>query len=257
MALDLDAIKAKLSELQSSSGGGKKNSDLFWKPPVGKSQVRIVPYAFDKSNPFQELYFHYEIGKKTMVSPTSYGRPDPIVEFSEKLKKSGDKEDWKLGRKIEPKFRCYVPVIIRGQESEGVKFYAFGKKIYQELLGVITDPDYGDITDLMNGRDVTIECVAPEKDGGFPTYTVRVKPNTSPATEDKSIAELIVNGQQDLSTLFTEMSYEDMKSELEKWLNPDGGSEESTTTKSAPIKGAKTANTTDDISAAFGDLFNT
>jgi len=133
MALDLDALRAKLQELQSTSTG-KKNSDVFWKPPVGKSQIRIVPYAYDKSNPFQELYFHYEIGKKTMLSPLSFGKPDPIVEFSDRLKKSGDKEDWKLGRKIEPKFRCYVPVIVRGQESEGVKFYAFGKKIYTELF---------------------------------------------------------------------------------------------------------------------------
>jgi hypothetical protein len=242
MALDLDAIKAKLNELQTSGGSGNRNSDMFWKPPVGKSQIRIVPYAFDKSNPFQELYFHYEIGKKTIISPMSYGRPDPIVEFAEKLKKTGDKEDWKLGRKIEPKFRCYAPVIVRGQESEGVKFYAFGKKIYQELLGVITDPDYGDITDLMNGRDVTIECIAPD---------------TTPATEDKAIAEMIVNNQKDLSTLFTEMSYDEMKQQLETWLNPEGeSSREDDKPAGRPVTGAKTANTTDDISAAFGDLFN-
>ena len=145
MALDLDAIKAKLQELQTSSGGNR-NSDVFWKPPTGKSQIRIVPYAFDKSNPFQELYFHYDIGKKTMISPSSFGRPDPVLEFAEKLKSTGDKEDWKMGRKLEPKFRCYVPIIVRGQESEGVKFYAFGKKIYSELLGVITDPAYHQIS---------------------------------------------------------------------------------------------------------------
>jgi len=256
MALDLDAIKAKLSQLQTSNQG-KGNSDMFWKPPVGKSQVRIVPYTFDKSNPFQELYFHYDIGKKTMVSPSSFGRPDPILEFAEQLKKTGDKEDWKMGRKMEPKFRCYTPIIVRGQESEGVKFYAFGKKIYQELLGVITDPDYGDITDLMNGRDVTIEHIAPDKDGGYPSYNVRVKPNTSPATEDKAIAEAIVNNQKDLTTLFTELSYEEMKGALEAWLKPEGD-QSSTTAVGAgqAITGAKTANGTDDISQAFGDLFN-
>ena len=259
MALDLDAIKAKLQELQSSNtGGGGSKSNNFWKPPVGKTQIRIVPYAFDKSNPFQELFFHYEVGKKTMVSPSSYGRPDPIQEFAEKLKKSGDKEDWKLGRKIEPKFRCYTPIIVRGEESEGVKFYAFGKKIYQELLGVIADPDYGDITDLMNGRDVTIECIAPDKEGGYPSYTVRVKPNQTPATEDKAIADKIVNGQADLSTLFTELSYEEMKTALEEWLSPEGGSnpEPSTTHKGGSVETAKVAKTTDDINEAFGALFN-
>ena len=253
MALDLDAIRAKLSELQ-SSGGNKKNSEMFWKPPVGKSQIRIVPYAYDKANPFQELYFHYEIGKKTMLSPSSFGKPDPILEFAEKLKKSGDKEDWKLGRKIEPKFRCYVPVVIRGQEAEGVKFYAFGKKIYTELLGVIADPDYGDITDLMQGRDITIECAAPDKEGSYPTYTVRVKPNTTPATEDKDIANKIVNEQSELVKMFPELSYEEMKEELEKWLNPEDNQADGTTTKPS-ITSAKTT-TTSDIEDAFGELFN-
>jgi hypothetical protein len=53
-----------------------------------------------------------------------------------------------MGRKIEPKMRTYVPVIIRGKEAEGVKFWGFGKTIYAELLSIISDPDYGDITDL-------------------------------------------------------------------------------------------------------------
>ena len=128
-----------------------------------------------------------------MVSPTSFGRPDPIVEFAEKLKKSGDKDDWKLGKKIEPKFRVYAPVIVRGAESEGVKFWSFGKQIYTELLGVIADPDYGDITDLMNGRDITIEHTAAEKEGGFPSFTVRVKPNTTLATRYKDIEKLIID----------------------------------------------------------------
>ena len=151
MAINLDAIKSRLQEMQKSanSGGGSGVSEFLWKPPVGKSQIRIVPYAFDKSNPFIEMFFHYEIGKRTMVSPTSFGRPDPIVEFAEKLKRSGNKEDWKLGKKIEPKFRCYVPVIIRGEEEKGVRFWSFGKQIYQELLGVIADPD------LLAGRHGT------------------------------------------------------------------------------------------------------
>ena len=55
------------------------------------------------------------------------------------------------------KLRTFVPVLVRGQEGEGVKFWGFGKTVYQEILGYITDPDYGDITDPTNGRDLTIE----------------------------------------------------------------------------------------------------
>lgn len=259
MAINLDSIKAKLQQMQQASngGGGNKASEHMWKPAVGKSQVRIVPYAFDKNNPFQEMYFHYEIGKRTMVSPISFGRPDPIVEFAEKLKKSGDKDDWKLGKKIEPKFRVYAPVIVRGLEHEGVKFWSFGKQIYTELLSIISDPDYGDITDLMNGRDITVEFTAAEKEGAFPTTTVRVKPNQSPATTDKEIADKIVKDQKNLKDLFTELSYEEMTEALQKWLDPNSSdAADGTKPASKPITGATTATKSEDISSAFDSLFN-
>ena len=259
MAINLDSIKSKLQQMQQASngGGGNKASEHMWKPVVGKQQVRIVPYAFDKNNPFQEMYFHYEIGKRTMISPSSFGRPDPIVEFAEKLKRSGDKDDWKLGKKIEPKFRVYAPVIVRGLEHEGVKFWAFGKQIFTELLSIISDPDYGDITDLMNGRDITVEYTAAEKEGAFPTTAVRVKPNQSPATTDKEIAEKIVNGQIDLKDLFTELSYGEMTEALQKWLDPNAAdSNDGTKTASKPITGATTATKSEDISSAFDSLFN-
>ncbi|MAP03164.1 MAG: hypothetical protein CMF85_05080 [Candidatus Marinimicrobia bacterium] len=57
-----------------------------------------------------------------------------------------------MGRSLMPKMRTFVPVIVRGEEAEGVKFWGFGKEVYQELLGVIADPDYGDITDPENPK---------------------------------------------------------------------------------------------------------
>ncbi len=133
--LNLDAIKAKLNQLNKIDD---KKSNI-WKPESGKTRVRIVPYVHRKENPFLELYFHYEIGKKSMLSPITFGNADPIVEFSDKLKKTGDKDEWLMGRKIEPKMRTYVPIIIRGKESEGVKFWGFGKTIYTELLSIISN----------------------------------------------------------------------------------------------------------------------
>ena len=93
MALNLDAIRKKLDSLQNQT----KKQDALWKPEPGKQQVRIVPYKHNKDNPFLELYFHYDFGKKTLLSPMTYGRPDPIVEFAEKLKVTGNSDDWKLG----------------------------------------------------------------------------------------------------------------------------------------------------------------
>lgn len=161
MAINLDAVRQKLSQLQNVTT--KQNN--LWKPEPGSQQIRIIPYQHNRENPFLELYFHYNFGGKNMLSPITYGRPDPIVEFAEKLKSSGSKEDWKMGKKLEPTMRCYAPIIVRGKENEGIKFWGFGKTVYQELLGFIADPDYGDISDPMNGRDITVEFKSKEQTG--------------------------------------------------------------------------------------------
>jgi hypothetical protein len=253
MALDLSAIKAKLNQLNKSDD--KKNN--LWKPETGKTRVRIVPYVHRKENPFLELYFHYDIAKRSMLSPITFGNSDPIVEFAEKLKKTGDKDEWLMGRKIEPKMRTYVPVIVRGKESEGVKFWGFGKQIYTELLSIVSDDDYGDITDLMSGRDIDVEFT-PAEAGGFPKTTIRVKPNAQPATEDKAIAEKIMN-QPLITEIFPEPSYEELEKALAEWMNPENQDADvaeqpksESTTKAAKPETEKVT----DVASAFNDLFN-
>jgi hypothetical protein len=258
MGLNLDAIKAKLNQLNKSDE--KKNN--LWKPEAGKTRVRIVPYVHRKENPFLELYFHYDIAKRSMLSPVSFGNADPVVEFAEKLKKTGDKDEWLMGRKIEPKMRTYVPVIVRGKEAEGVKFWGFGKTIYTELLSIISDPDYGDITDLMNGRDIDVEFTPAEGAGQYPKTAIRVKPNTTPATEDKAIAEKIMN-QPVITDIFPEPTYDELEKALQEWMNPENADSDvedtsnETTENTATETKTETATTKQtDVASAFDDLFN-
>tara|TARA_R100000005_G_C4965619_1_gene180566 strand:- start:394 stop:1146 length:753 start_codon:yes stop_codon:yes gene_type:complete len=248
MAIDLDAIRKKLTNLQTTTG--KQNN--LWKPEPGKQTIRIVPYQYNKDNPFQELYFHYNLGKKIYLSPVTFGKADPVVEFCEQLKSSGNKEDWQMARKMEPKMRTYVPIIVRGQESEGVKFWGFGKTVYQELLSIIADPDYGDITDVMNGRDVTVEFIAAEGAGSFPKTSIRVKPNQTQATDNKDVASKITDGQKEITEIFKEVSYDDLKQALQEWLDPkDEGHENTAPAAETAAEGKKV----DDVNQAFDELF--
>ena len=201
--MDINAIKQRLSQLKETN---TKQSSL-WKPSPGTQQVRIVPYKFNKDNPFIELYFHYDMGDKFYLSPISFGRPDPIEEFATKLKTSGNGDDYKLGKKIEAKMRTYAPIIVRGEENEGVKFWGFGKMVYQELLSIIADPDYGDITDPVNGRDIVVEFKTSEETGrSFPMTSIRVKPNQTPVTENTDTMKTIKDTQREITELYKELS---------------------------------------------------
>jgi|TARA_B100000085_G_scaffold35947_1_gene29609 hypothetical protein len=259
--MDINAIKNRLTQLESTSSTTKS----FWKPQPGKQVVRIVPYKHNKDNPFIELFFHYSLGdNKTYLSPVSFGRPDPVQEFADKLKSTGNKDEWIQGKRLEPKMRTFAPVIVRGQENEGVKFWGFGKTVYQELLSVIADPDYGDITDSMAGRDIMIERQTPAEAGNqYGKTTVRVKPNQTPITEDDNQLQSIFDNQADLTELYTEPSYDDLKEVLKNYLNPSSEEEtETTTTETAKpstntsTPSATTATKTADVEDAFDQLFN-
>ena len=255
--MDINAIKKRLTQLQTTN---TRTSNL-WKPQPGKTLIRIVPYKFNKQTPFIELFFHYDIGGKSYLSPISFGRPDPIEEFADKLKSSGNRDDWKLGKKLEAKMRTFTPVIIRGEEKEGVKFWGFGKTVYQELLSVIADPDYGDITDPLNGRDVNVEFKTAEETGAtFPSTTIRVKPVTAPISEDKNILELVSDTQRELTEIYQEKTYDELTEILNDWLEGKSDEEdESTKEKGNSVTSEKVAETTktvESVSSAFDELFN-
>ena len=251
--MDLNAIKNRLSQLQTTNN---RTSNL-WKPQPGTQVVRIVPYKFNKDNPFIELYFHYDLGGKNYLSPISFGRPDPIEEFAKKLKSSGSKDDYRLGRKVEAKMRTYAPVVVRGEESQGVRFWGFGKTVYQELLSIIADPDYGDITDAVSGRDVAVEFKTAEETGkSFPSTSIRVKPNQTPITEDASVLDTIKESQKNITEIYQERSYDELTQALSEYLN--GGSEEKEELVEETVKETAPASSYDkkETSDAFDDLFN-
>ena len=238
MAMDLNAIKSKLGALQNQkqSGGKRDMTLILWKPTVGKHSVRIVPSVFDRSNPFKELSIHYGIGNRTMISLENFGEKDPITEFAKQLRQSSDKENWMMAKKLEAKTRTFVPVIVRGEEEKGVRLWEFGKQVYQELLSLAADDDIGDYTDPVQGRDITIETTDAATNGtGFNQSKVRVRTKTTTLSDDPKEVEKWLNEQPDPMTIFKKYTYEEMKTSLVSWLNP-----EQEEVPAAPIEAPKT-----------------
>jgi hypothetical protein len=260
MALDINALKSKLNSFKRTGGGDRDAS--IWKPKEGKTVIRIVPWKDNPENPFIELYFHY-LGNKTHLSPLSYGNRDPIAEFADALRsdQSRDpKERYAEARPFMPKLRTYIPVIVRGEEDKGVRFYSFGKTVYQELLSYISDPDYGDITDPKTGRDIVVEYIPKEKsDTNFAKTSVKVKPSQTPLSSDSAQMKMWMTEQPDIKELYTEPTYNELKVALEKYLDPDNSVLPSTRDDEPKSVVAETASPKENVKKAvdeFDALFN-
>lgn len=214
--MDFSKVSAKLESLaQKSQQFENKSKEYIWKITPGSHTLRVLPYIHNREFPFLELYFHYELTGYTLLSPISNNNPDPVAEFAEKLKKMGGDLNYELGKKLAPKARVFAPILVRGKENEGIKFWGFSNTVYQTILSYIADPDYGDITDLQNGRDIVVDYTPVP--GSFARTTVRVKPNVSPATTDASVVESIKKMPK-IFEIYPEPSYEEMEGYLKAYM---------------------------------------
>jgi hypothetical protein len=225
--MDISAIKQRLNSLQSNSNTGKKEkidyTKVLWKPKEeGKYQIRFVPSKLNSKNPFQEIFVHYGFAKFPIFALNNWGEKDPIIEFASQLRKTSDKENWSLAKKLDPKMRIYAPVIVRGEEEKGVRLWEFGKEIYMQLLGIADDEDYGDYTNIHEGRDFTVEAIKGDIGGRIGLKcSIRIKPKTTPLTSDASLVQTFLNEQPNILEIQRKMSFDDIKTILQNWLSPE------------------------------------
>ena len=261
--MDLNLIKQRLESLNKQSTNTKKGgSSLFWKPSVGKQVVRVVPNKYNKQIPFTEMLFYYGIGPRVMASPQNWGQKDPIQEFTKQLRQSGDKENWRLAKKLDAKTRIFAPVVIRGQEDEGVKLWQFGKEVYQDFLNMASDDEIGDFTDIVNGRDIKLTTVGPEVTG-TPYNKTSVGPSlkTTPLSSDENVVKNLLENQPNPMDVFKKFTFEEVKAGLQEFLSPDEEEGAISSEPSVPFDGEKNNYSLDTNKGKakvdqFDDLFN-
>ena len=237
MALDFDAIRRKLDKLS----GNNTSRNVMWKPEEGQEyKVRLLSFPNNDGQPFKELMFYYNIpGQRGLLAPSQFGKRDPVQELITKLRDEGTKESYEMAKKLYPKMRVYAPVLVRGEEGEGVRIWSFGKLVYQSLLSLMMDEDYGDITDLKTGTDLKIKCTKAPGQQWAKTEVLPVR-KSSALSSDAKQAKQWVDDIPDIDSIFQIKSYDELSNIINGWLN---GDEVETEGSEWGTKGSSTSNT--------------
>jgi hypothetical protein len=228
--MNLDLVQQELDGLAKKPTQKREKVDfskILWKPTEGKHQVRFLPSKVDPDMPFLGVLIHYGLAKYPIYSLMNWGEDDPIVEFSEKLKSTGDKEDYQLGYKLAPKKRYFAPVLVRGEEDKAVRLWEFGPNIYKQLLALASDEEVGDFTDPIDGRDFTVvgeKGQVGNRDVILPRITPKMK--SSPVTEDSDLLSDYLENQPDILESQIKFSFEKMKEFLSNFLDTGESSDE-------------------------------
>ena len=156
-----------------------------------------------------------------------------------------------MAKSLMARQRFFSPVLIRGEEDKGVRIWGYGKMVYEQLLNLVLNPEYGDITCSEQGTDLLIHYGKPAG-ASFPQTKITPRRRPSALCEDDPArcAELLDN-IPDVDTLFERKSAADVEVMLDEYLSGDQ-SAESTSTETEKYTAPTTK--TDPVDAAFDEL---
>jgi hypothetical protein len=254
MSINMELMRQKLAALRGE--GTRDNGPSIWfKPEEGDQDIRIVPT--NDGDPLKEMFFHYNVGEHkggVLCPKRNFGERCPICDFASSLWREGteknDDESKKLAKSLFVRQRYFSPVVVRGREEEGIKVYGYGKTAYELLLGYILDPEYGDITDTVEGTDITLTYTKPTRPGAYPQTNMKMRRNTSPLLSDEDAVPGLLQNMPDFDSLFERLTPEQVDAILDEQLSSDSSAEG----RSSETQAYGKKNEASDVDKAFDEL---
>jgi hypothetical protein len=184
----LDQNKARETK-QRLQEEAQRNQLPMWKIPEGESKIRILPPWSEAGDIAFECKSHWRIPPNDrMVNCLQVINQEcPVCELVKELRAKGKAD---LAQKFAAKKSIYYNVIVRGEEEKGVQIMRSGIQLYENILSYLYDDEYGDITDIDEGSDLTIERSGQGLDT---SYNVKVSRKTSPLSSDDKTANKWIN----------------------------------------------------------------
>jgi hypothetical protein len=161
--------------------------------------------------------------------------------------------------------RVFAPVVVRGEEDKGVRWWGFSRTTYQALLDVVLDPEYGDITDTEKGTDLRIDY-GKKQGQSFPTTDIRPMRRTSALADSEEKVNTLLESLPNVDSVFDRTTFEQCEKVLSETLGESETTSEGGETTRYNNTDNNTSNTTNnagntlegvsDIESAFDDLLS-
>ena len=249
MGIDVDRMKERLASLK----GEGSNKDTFWRPQDGEQSIRIVPTS--DGDPFKDYWFHYNVGKNSgfLCPKKNFSDDCPICEFASRLWREGtennDEESKKMAKSFFARQRFFSPVIVRGEEDRGPRIWGYGKMAYENLLILVLNPEYGDITDPETGIDLVLHYGKPPG-ASYPQTKLTPRRRSSELCENMTpeSCKEVLESIPDMHNLFERKATADVEKLLDAYLSDDEVAETGST------ETVKYDDTATSVDAAFAEL---
>ena len=125
------------------------------------------------------------------------------------MKNKGTERSKKIAKHLYPKIRIFANGYVIGT---GTRVLAFGRKVFESLLGYFVDPEWDDLDDIVKGRNINIHR---EGSGLNTKYEIRPNPKARPLEDMVDDVDAILDARKDLRDYTECLPYEDIEELLE------------------------------------------
>ena len=143
-----ERFKQEASKLSNSGPTGRKKGknifDYIWRPTSGSTTIRIVPNKKDPEWPFYMVYIHGRdyttkigLANYEFVSPKTFQKEDPAELFANNLYRQDYENNKQFIKYFSPQKFYYIPILIRGKESSGIKVWPVNTKTYEKIFNIM------------------------------------------------------------------------------------------------------------------------
>ena len=93
-----------------------------------------------------------------------------------------------------------------------------GKMVYEQLLNLVLNPEYGDITDVESGTDLTLQYGKPAG-AQFPVTNLTPRRKSSGLSKDADTTTELLESIPDIEGSFDKKSFDEMQTILDNFMN--------------------------------------
>lgn len=214
MPINTDLLEERLQKLLGKrTTSNEQISQNYWKP-TAEHRIRLVPHEPQ----FIERLIHYQIAQSPTICAKTYGDKCPICVMRKKLWDSGDVE---LSKKLKPALRILAPIIEIGADGSksAPKWWTFSKKVYDQILEICKDSDYGDISDPDTGVDLDVVFKKAVDAQSYPSTSIKARRKSTKLAENKTELDTIISKVPDISTPSDRLSQDELTKIVEGWIS--------------------------------------
>lgn len=199
MATKKKSLKQRLADQKKELANKGKGGYILRQKDEGTIRLRILPTGEDNDFCAEITSFYLGNSKELgdVLSPSTFGEPCALMETYNELKNSEDEDDMEIAKKLVPRQKYVIPVIMY-KDAKGTqvdtenskRLFQIAPSVYNALIDLYLDEDeWGDMTDPKKGYDVKITRTGK---GKLDTkYTVSACKNTPlPKEYQKEVVDL-------------------------------------------------------------------